>query len=88
MTVSAEMPSTAAPLVGERVLQPGEIDRLPGAAGGVGARIEKQHQLLAGVIGERDAAAAVARQLEVGGLGAFHGGFSCSRLAEPADDLP
>ena len=68
MTVSAEIPSTCGAAVGEGVLEPGEVDRLLGAAGRVGARIEKQHELLAGIVGERDAAAAVARQIERRGL--------------------
>ena len=71
LDASAETPSTAAPLVGKRVAQPREVDGLPGAAGRVGARIEKQHEFLAGVIGERDAVASVAGQLEGGGLGTF-----------------
>ena len=44
---------------GKGILQAGEVDRLPGAAGGVGTRVEKQHQFLPGVIGQRDAVATV-----------------------------
>ena len=51
--------------------QAGEVDRFPGAAGGVGAGIEEQHQFLAGEIGQRNAVAAVAGQAEGRGLGAF-----------------
>jgi len=50
----------------EGLRQAREVDGLLGAAGGVRARIEKQHQLFPGEVGERDGAAAIARQAEGG----------------------
>ena len=57
---------------GEGVVQPREVDRLPRATGRVGARVEKKHEFLAVVIGERDGVAAIARQPETGGLCALN----------------
>jgi hypothetical protein len=48
-----------------------KINGFPGAAGGVGLGVEIQHELAALEVGERQAAAAIARQLERGGLGAL-----------------
>src|SRR6185437_5859214 len=55
----------------ERRLQSREINRLPGAAGRIGAGIKEQHQFLADVVRKRDQAAAIARQMERRRLGAF-----------------
>ena len=57
----------------ELALQPGEVLGLSGAAGGIGARVEKQHQLAAGIIGERNRVAAIAGQAEARGLAALDG---------------
>ena len=62
-------------IIGKGAPQAGEVDRLPGTARRVRAGIEKQHQLLAGVVRERDMIAAVAGQVEGGGLRALHGQF-------------
>jgi hypothetical protein len=53
---------------GEGAGQPGEIDGLPGAARRVGAGVEEQDQLLAGIIRQRDDTATVAGQAEGGSL--------------------
>ena len=50
--------------VGEGAGQSREVDSLLGAARRVGARIEKQHQFLAGIVAKRDRAAAIARHAE------------------------
>ena len=50
--------------VRKRARQPREVDGLLGAARRVRARIEKQHQFLAGVVIKGDGAATVARQAE------------------------
>ena len=67
------MPSTAVPLGGERVRQPREVDRLPGAAGRVGARDRRT----APVSGRHNRPARRCRRrrgaAEGGGLGAFAG---------------
>ncbi len=65
---SAETPSTAVWLSANALVQPREVDGLLGAARGVRARIEEQHEFLAGEVGQRDRAAAVARQVEAGAL--------------------
>jgi hypothetical protein len=52
--------------VGKVALEAGEIDGFPGAAGGIGAGIEEQHQLFTRMIGQRDIAAAIAGQAEGG----------------------
>src|SRR6478736_1149642 len=52
------------PAFGEGARQPREIDGLPGTAGRVGARIEKQHELCSGIVGQRDGIAAVAGKAE------------------------
>ena len=49
--------------------KPREINGFPGAAGGVGLGVEIEHELAALEVGEGHGAAAVARQLERGGLG-------------------
>ena len=66
----------------KRARQPREVDGLPGAARGVRARIEKQHEFLAGIVGQRDGAAAIAWQVEGGRLGALgQTGFAGGRRA-------
>ena len=52
---SAETPSTAVLAFGELAREPGEVDRLLGAARRVGAGVEKQHQLSAREVRERNA---------------------------------
>ena len=44
------------PAFGKGARQPGEVDGLLGAARGVRAWIEKQHEFLAGIVGQRDGA--------------------------------
>ncbi len=68
MPLSAKAPDSRVKSMASLV-QPGRIR----------ARIEKQHELFAGVVGKRDGAAAIARQAEGGRLGA---------LAISTDDLP
>src|ERR1700738_1656121 len=48
----------------KRARQPREVDGLPGAAWRVRARIEKKHEFSAREVGQRNGAAAVARQAE------------------------
>src|SRR3954451_8602773 len=64
---------------GKSVRKPREVDRLPGAARRVGARIEKQHELLARIIGQRNGAAAIARQTELGRFRPFRQSGLCNR---------
>src|SRR5260370_42219439 len=52
------------PAFGEGARQPREIDGLPGAAGRVRARIEKQHELFSGVVEQRDDIATVTGKAE------------------------
>src|SRR5258705_7633289 len=54
------------PAFGEGARQPREIDGLPGAAGRVRARIEKQHELFSGVVEQRDDIATVTGKAEGG----------------------
>src|SRR3954451_13617986 len=58
-------------MFGERARKPGEVDRFARATGRVRARIEKQHEFLAGKFRERNGIAAIARQGEGGSLGAL-----------------
>ena len=51
--------------------QLGELDRLPGAAGGVGPGVEVEDELAALEIGQETVAAAIARKVERGCLGAL-----------------
>jgi len=50
-----------------------EVYGLPGAARGIGARVEEQNELLAGEILQADRAAAVSRQAKIRGFGARFG---------------
>ena len=64
------------PGLGECVLEPGEVDRLFGAAGRVCTRVEEQDELFPRIIGQRDGIAAVPRQMEGGRFCSFRqGGF-------------
>ena len=65
---SAETPSSAVWLSANAPDKPGEVDGFPGAARRVRAWIEKQHEVLARIVGQGDDAAAVARQAESGRL--------------------
>src|SRR5712691_9920900 len=53
----------------KRSRQPCEVDGLPGAARGVRARVEKQHEFSSRIVGERDGFAAIARKAEGGRFG-------------------
>src|ERR1700694_6145837 len=55
----------------KRVNQSCEVDGLLGAARGVRAWVEKQHEFSSGIVGERDGFAAIARKAEGGRFGAF-----------------
>src|SRR6185437_10946087 len=56
----------------ELLLQPGEVHRLPGAAGRIGARIEKDDQLLSGKIRERNAGPPIPGKVKRWSPGALH----------------
>src|SRR6266581_1229271 len=55
----------------KRSRQPSEVDGLLGAARGVRAWVEKQHELSSRIVGERDGFAAIARKAEGGRFGAL-----------------
>src|SRR6266478_4390793 len=55
----------------KRASQSCEVDGLLGAARGVRARVEKQHEFSSRIVGERDGFAAIARKAEGGRLGAL-----------------
>src|SRR6267142_5452689 len=55
----------------KRVSQSCEVDGLLGAARGVRAWVEKQHEFASRIVGERDGFAAIARKAEGGRLGAL-----------------
>ena len=66
--------------IGKRALEPREVDRFPGAAGGVGSGVEEQHQFLARIVGRRDVVAAIAGQVEGGSHRALDKSGSGGRL--------
>src|SRR6266403_5449152 len=55
----------------KRGRRPREVDGLLGAARGVRARVEKQHEFSSRIVGERDGFAAIARKAEAGRFGAL-----------------
>src|ERR1700730_1117399 len=55
----------------KRVSQSCEVDGLLGAARGVRAWVEKQHEFSSRIVGERDGFAAIARKAEGGRFGAL-----------------
>ena len=71
LTGSADTPITATPGLGEGGAQAGKILGLDGAAGRVGLGIEIKDQFPVFEIGKRYGAAAVPREVEIGGRGAF-----------------
>ena len=58
------MPSTAVPHAAKAPGEAREVDGFAGATGRIGPRVEEQHQLLAGEVGERDRAAAIPGESE------------------------